>query len=154
MKTSLATVNDSGSFTRERERERARTEGCLGSDLALEESRAASRLLTATCPLHSEARQTSLPLKALPYWHFKQPFDTMYVSDSPRKLRYSCVIGSFSCVFVSKYHQIRGWLPLKGKQWKHSTDCKPFIKMDTNLKRWWNEVYLLKIFYQGFWIRT
>lgn len=87
-----------------------------------------------------------LPLKALPYWHL-----TFFTICFWRPEEMTVFSSAWTiCLFrFQNFNQIWRRLPSKGKPVKDSLwIASPLLKMEVNLK-WWDEVYLLKIFYWG-----
>lgn len=101
--------------------------------------------------IYSEAPQTSLPLKALPYWHF---FDTTLLKARGNDSFFSSARTIWHYLFL--FLSLVSVLPpnLKKAAFKRQTVKTLYglqtlyLKMEVNLKCW-NEVYLLKIFYWG-----
>ena len=133
-KTSLATVKDFNSFT---ERIKGERVGCVLTWHCRKAERHSDFVRgTRLDPcIYSEAPQTSLPLKALPYWHLT------FLTQGQRKWQIVSSVWTicfffffffFSC--FQNFHQIWRRPPSKGIQYKPSTDCKPFIQSGSELE--------------------
>ena len=147
-KTSLATVKDFNSFT---ERIKGERVGCVLTWHCRKAERHSDFVRgTRLDPcIYSEAPQTSLPLKALPYWHLT------FLTQGQRKWQIFSSVWTI-CFFFFSFSFLVFRISTKSEEGRlqkaYSTNplriANPLFKVEVNLKCW-NEVYLLKIFYWG-----